>query len=105
MWRLQTLVEKVHWFHGDRHTGLARVNDLCTRAVTELDPRMTREERSVCPAISRMEKTGVRGTSGALAAHRNVGGDHTVVGNLSKDIDAVTGGYTTPRTGAARTGR
>jgi regulator of cell morphogenesis and NO signaling len=69
MWRLQTLVEKVHWFHGDRHTGLARLNDLYTQAVTELDPHMTREERSVCPAISRMEKTGVRSPSGALAAH------------------------------------
>ncbi len=98
--RLQALVEKVHRAHGDRHPELAQVNELYTEAVTELDPHMTREERSVFPSIARMEKTGIPGTSGALAAHiETLVREHTVVGDLFKKINAVTVAYTRPEDG------
>lgn len=56
--RLEALVDKVHRVHGDGHPELAKVNELFAEAVTALDPHMTKEERIVFPAISRMEKTG-----------------------------------------------
>ncbi|QCB49694.1 iron-sulfur cluster repair di-iron protein [Rhodococcus sp. PAMC28707] len=98
--RLQALVEKVHGVHGERHPELARVNELYTQAVTELDPHMTKEERSVFPAIARMEKTGIPGVSGALAAHiEALVQEHVVVGDLFKEINSVTGAYTMPEDG------
>ncbi|MDJ0359634.1 iron-sulfur cluster repair di-iron protein [Rhodococcus sp. H29-C3] len=98
--RLQALVEKVHRVHGDRHPELARVNELYLQAVTELDPHMTREERSVFPAIARMEKTGIPGVSGALAADiETLVQEHMVVGDLFKEINAVTGAYAMPEDG------
>lgn len=98
--RLQALVEKVHRVHGDRHPELARVKELYTQAVSELDPRMTREERAVFPAIARMEKTGVPGAAGALAAQiETLVQEHTVVGDLFKEINTVTGAYATPEDG------
>ncbi len=95
--RLQALVEKVHKVHGDRHPELAGVNDLFTKAVAELDPHMTREERSVFPAISRMEKTWSAGSPRSLAGHiETLVQEHIVVGDLFKEINAVTGSYTVP---------
>ena len=98
--RLQALVEKVHRVHGDRHSELARVDELFTEAVAALDPHMTKEERTVFPAISRLEKTGSRGTSGPLAGQIDVlVQEHTVVGDLFKEINFVTGSYTMPEDG------
>ncbi len=100
--RLQALVEKVHRVHGDRHPELARVNDLFTEAVAALDPHMTKEERSVFPAISRLEKTGSRGAYGPLADPIDIlVQEHTVVGDLFKEINSVTGSYTLPQDGCA----
>lgn len=95
--RLQALVNKVHQVHGERHAELARVNELYTQAVADLDPHMTREERSVFPAISRMEKNGDPGTPGALAGQiATLMEEHVVVGDLFKEMNAITGGYAVP---------
>jgi len=100
--RLQALVEKVHRVHGERHLELAKVNELFTLAVAALDPHMTKEERSVFPAISRLEKTRSRGTPGALAGEIDVlVQEHTVVGDLFKEINRVTASYTVPEDGCA----
>ena len=100
--RLLALVEKVHRAHGDRHPELARVNDLFAEAVAELDPHMTKEERSVFPAISRLEKTGVQSASGPIADQIAVlVQEHTVVGELFGQINSVTGGYAMPADGCA----
>ncbi len=100
--RLQALVEKVHRVYGDRHRELARVNELFTDAVAALDPHMTKEERSVFPAISRLEKTGSPGARGTLADQIEVLiQEHTVVGDLFKEINSVTGGYAVPEDGCA----
>lgn len=100
--RLQALVEKVHRVHGDRHPELAKVDELFTDAVAALDPHMTTEERSVFPAISRMEKTGAPGASGPLAVQiEALVAEHTVVGDLFKEINSVTGGYAVPEDGCA----
>lgn len=100
--RLLALVEKVHRVHGDRHPELARVNELFTEAVTALDPHMTKEERSVFPAISRLEKTGSSGVSGPLADQIDLlVQEHTVVGDLFKEINSVTGNYAMPEDACA----
>ena len=98
--RLQALVEKVHRVHGDRHPELAKVNELFTRAVAALDPHMTKEERVVFPAISRLEKTGSASAAGPLADHIDLLiQEHTVVGDLFKEVNVVTGSYTVPEDG------
>ncbi|WP_010540028.1 iron-sulfur cluster repair di-iron protein [Dietzia alimentaria] len=98
--RLRALVEKVHRVHGDHHPELARVNELFVEAVTALDPHMTTEERQVFPAISRLEKTGSVGRSGALGPQiESLVREHTVVGDLFREINSVTGGYAMPADG------
>lgn len=95
--RLQALVEKVYHVHGDRHPELARVNELFNRAVTALDPHMTREERAVFPAISRLERTGSQDTARPLAEQIDeLVQEHTLVGDLFKEIRSLTGSYTVP---------
>lgn len=95
--RLEALVDKVHRVHGDGHPELAKVNELFTEAVAALDPHMTKEERIVFPAISRMEKTGALGSVGPLAGHIDTLVDeHTVVGDLFKAINALTANYAVP---------
>lgn len=94
--RLQALVEKVHRVHGDNHPELATVEELFVRAVTELDPHMTKEERSIFPAISRMERTGTRGGAPLADQIAVLVEEHTVVGDLFKQIGSVTEGYAVP---------
>ena len=98
--RLRALVEKVHRVHGDHHPELARVDELFVEAITALDPHMTTEERQIFPAISRLEKTGSVGRSGALGPQiESLVREHTVVGDLFKEINSVTGGYAMPADG------
>ena len=100
--RLQALVDKVHRVHGDRHPELARVQAIFTEAVAALDPHMTKEERSVFPAISRLEKTGSPGAAGTLVDQIDLlVQEHTVVGDLFKEIHSVTRGYEVPEDGCA----
>ncbi len=95
--RLQALVAKVHQVHGDGHPELAQVHELFTTAVTALDPHMTKEERVIFPAISRMEKTGAPGSTGPLAEHIDLlVEEHTVVGDLFKQINSITANYAVP---------
>lgn len=100
--RLQALVERVHRVHGDRHPELAAVNTLFSDGVAALDPHMTQEERVVFPAISRMEKAGSPAAAGPLADQiEHLVQEHTVVGDLFKQIRAMTGDYVVPEDGCA----
>ena len=54
--RLGALIEKVHRVHGDRHPELRVVLETYNQMIAELDPHMTREERSVFPVISKLDK-------------------------------------------------
>lgn len=93
-------MDKVNRVHGDHHPELAKVDELFASAIAELDPHMTREERVVFPAISRMEKAGSPGPSGSLAGHIDkLVEEHNVVGDLFKQLNSVTGGYTVPSDG------
>jgi regulator of cell morphogenesis and NO signaling len=65
--------------------------------VTALDPHMTTEERVVFPAISRLEKQGTSGAPGSLAEPiARLRAEHDAVGELLKEIRALTGGYRVP---------
>lgn len=100
--RLQSLVDKVAGVHGDHHPELADVKEAYGRVVAELEPHMTREERVIFPAISRLEKTQapVRLSSGDFSdALRQLIAEHDVVGDLLKQIRALTNDYTPPEDG------
>ena len=97
--RLQALVDKVAGVHGDRHPELARVQAAYTEAVADLDPHMTREERAYFPAISKLEKAQAPVTFafGSLAvAVKEMLAEHDEVGDLFKEMRALTSGYTPP---------
>ena len=95
--RLQALVAKVHTVHGARHPELADVHGAFEQALAQLEPHMTSEERVVFPAISQMEKSGMLGVSGPIAAPiTQLRAEHDVVGDLFKKIRALTGGYAVP---------
>lgn len=100
--RLQALVDKVAGVHGDRHPELVEVKETYGRVVAELEPHMTREERVIFPAISRLEKTQapVRLSSGDFSdSLRELIAEHDVVGDLLGRIRALTNGYTPPEDG------
>ncbi len=97
--RLQALVDKVAGVHGERHPELVEVARVYGRVVAELEPHMTREERVIFPAITRLEKTQapVMLTSGDFAeALRELIAEHDVVGELLARINQLTDGYAAP---------
>jgi regulator of cell morphogenesis and NO signaling len=95
--RLRALVAKVHSVHGARHPELADVHAAFEQALSQLEPHMTSEERVVFPAISRLEKSGAPGVPGLLAEPiAQLRAEHDVVGELFKQIRALTGGYAVP---------
>lgn len=100
--RLHALADKVTGVHGDRHPELARVRELYLAAEADLDPHLTREERVVFPAITRLERTGAAVTTAQGPLEELVAtlvAEHDVVGDLFKELRAVTGGYRTPEDG------
>lgn len=95
--RLGQLVEKVYRVHGETHPELGRLAELYAEAVKELDPHMTKEERSVFPTISRLEKgqrpvlaDTLEETIDQLVA------EHIVVGELFREMNELTNGYSVP---------
>ena len=100
--RLHALADKVTGVHGDRHPELARVRELYLAAAADLDPHLTLEERTVFPAITRLERTGTavatsRGPLEELIAQ--LVAEHDVVGDLFKEIRTLTDAYRTPDDG------
>lgn len=97
--RLLALVEKVDGVHGDRHPELASVHRAYRQALEEIEPHLTKEERVVFPAISRLEKSDapVQFRFGSLAEQLSgLLAEHDVVGELFKEIRALTDGYAVP---------
>lgn len=97
--RLRALVDKVYSVHGDLHPELERVRSAFIEAVDDLDPHMTREERVLFPAISRMEKAqaAINLPFSSLAEPINqMLAEHDVVGELFREIRALTNHYAPP---------
>lgn len=102
--RLKALVDKVEGVHGTAHPELAQVKAAFDEALGALEPHMTKEERQIFPAISRMERTG--SASDPLdAAVAELVDEHQHVGNLFKRLRTLTNGFEVPRAAAGRTGR
>ncbi|NLC97716.1 MAG: iron-sulfur cluster repair di-iron protein [Actinomycetales bacterium] len=94
--RLQALVDKVHGVHLDRHPELAEVKAAFDTALAELEPHMTKEERIVFPAISRMEKGGAAGVPSFAEPIAQLRDEHDEVGRLFKELRELTNGYAPP---------
>src|SRR5699024_8259943 len=92
-------VDKVHSVHGERHPELAEVREAYHQAMEQIEPHLTREERVVFPAISRLEKAQapVEFRFGTLADElEQLLAEHDVVGDLFKRIRSLTDRYTVP---------
>ncbi|WP_193315313.1 iron-sulfur cluster repair di-iron protein [Nostocoides sp. F2B08] len=97
--RMLALVAKVEGVHGDRRPELAEVHRAYRQSVAEIEPHLTKEERVVFPAISRLEKsqTPVQFRFGSLADQlRELLNEHDVVGELFTEIRSLTDGYAVP---------
>ncbi|WP_420174281.1 iron-sulfur cluster repair di-iron protein [Luteococcus sp. OSA5] len=97
--RLQALVDKVFQVHGEKHPELARVREAYTAAVADLEPHLTKEERVLFPAISKLEKAQapVAFPFGSLANPiRQMMSEHDVAGDLFKEMRELTDGFTPP---------
>ncbi len=95
--RLGALVEKVHRVHGDRHPELRVVLETYNQMIAELDPHMTREERSVFPVISKLEKgESPRGAEGLDKTIDELVDEHEAVGRILSQLRSLTDGYQTP---------
>lgn len=98
--RLRALVDKVAGVHGARHPELAQVQTVYAKVVDELDPHMTREERVIFPAISRLEKTqapvGLPSDEDFAEALRRLIAEHDVVGDHLRELRELTGGFAPP---------
>lgn len=97
--RLLALVEKVDGVHGERHPELAVVHRTYRQALEEIEPHLSKEERVVFPAISRLEasQAPVQFRFGSLAdTVSELLEEHDVVGELFKEIRALTDGYAVP---------
>ena len=96
--RLKALVDKVEGVHGTAHPELAQVKAAFDEALGALEPHMTKEERQIFPAISRMERTG--SASDPLdAAVAELVDEHQHVGNLFKRLRTLTNGFEVPEGG------
>ncbi|WOP17510.1 iron-sulfur cluster repair di-iron protein [Raineyella sp. LH-20] len=100
--RLHALADKVTRVHGERHPELARVRSLFLTAEADLEAHLTREERVVFPAITRLERTGqapatVQGPLDVLVAALIE--EHDVVGDIVMELHTITDGYRTPEDG------
>lgn len=100
--RLQGLVDKIAQVHGDNHPELHEVQRIYTEAVAELDTHLTREERFVFPAISRMERTQaaveVQGRPLTDLLDELIA-EHDVVGDMFHRMNELTDGFRVPADG------
>lgn len=96
--RLQALVDKVATVHGSRHRELAGVQAAYTTVIAHLDPHMTKEERRVFPAISKLEKAqGPVPLPFSLPdTIEELRSEHDAVGQLFTQIRELTDGYAVP---------
>lgn len=94
--RLSALIDKVHGVHGDHHPELAEVREVYREAIAALDPHMTAEERSVFPAISRLEKGAAPLGIDLPTVVDELMAEHVVVGDLFARLRTLTDGYRHP---------
>ncbi|MDO5697895.1 MAG: iron-sulfur cluster repair di-iron protein [Dermatophilus congolensis] len=101
---LELLVNRVAGVHGENHPELMRVQEAYLQAIADLDQHLTREERVLFPAISKLEKAQapVSFAFGTLSNPINqMLAEHDVVGDLFKEMNALTNGFTVPDDGCA----
>lgn len=95
--RLDALVEKVYDVHGASHPELGELRETYRTTIEHLDPHMTREERAVFPAMSRLEKGQRTPAVASLPAQVDaLVAEHAAVGDLFARMHALTNGYTPP---------
>lgn len=101
---LELLVNRVAGVHGENHPELLRVQELYLQAIADLDPHLTKEERVLFPAISKLEKAQapVAFSFGTLSDKiTEMLAEHDVVGDIFKEINALTDRYAVPDDGCA----
>jgi regulator of cell morphogenesis and NO signaling len=94
---LDRLAAKVLDVHGERHPELARVRELMTDIVDDLEPHMLKEERVLFPSILRLLEGQRQFPFGSIRnpiAMMSI--EHERVGELLAELRSVTSGYRVP---------
>ncbi len=100
---LSEFVTKIFRVHGAAHPELAQLHRLFHQMKTDLEQHLVEEEERVFPLIKDAERAGTR--EAFRKAHETVAkmeDDHSAVGELLKEMRAITDDYRLPE-GACRT--
>ncbi|MBX7053493.1 MAG: iron-sulfur cluster repair di-iron protein [Pyrinomonadaceae bacterium] len=101
--RLQPLMDKVNKVHGDVHPELAKMSDLLDAMHSDLLPHMYKEEQILFPYIKDLEYAKLNGLTPRFPPFgtvqhpiRMMMGEHDAVGDMLKEMRAVSGGFAVP---------
>jgi regulator of cell morphogenesis and NO signaling len=96
------LAAKVATVHGERHPELRQVQELLALLADDLEPHMSKEERVLFPAITRLTEGAAEFPFGSINNPiRMMTLEHDRAGDLLARLGAVTNQYTTPTDGCA----
>jgi len=101
--RLDQLLEKVVRVHGPRHPELQAVHDAFRRLRADIEPHLRDEERTIFPAIRRLDVVPGRDAPPRhlIEAIDGLAREHDVAGARLGELRSVTGGYRVPDDGCA----
>ncbi|MFA5883722.1 MAG: iron-sulfur cluster repair di-iron protein [Acidimicrobiia bacterium] len=102
--RLSGLLEKIERVHGERHPELAAVRHAYESLRADLEPHLRKEERVLFPMIRLLESEPEppRFVCGSLRNPISVMlAEHDLVGDLLRELRALTDGFTVPADGCA----
>lgn len=106
MARLEPLIDKVIAAHGENHPELRKLGELFQELCADLKPHMLREEQILFPYIVEMEMSALQNRPAPFAPFGTVSNpirmmmmEHDAVGDLLRELRAVSSSYTVPADG------
>ena len=106
MARLEPLIEKVISAHGENHPELRTLGGLFQQLCADLKPHMFKEEQILFPYILEMETAALQNRPAPFAPFGTVNNpirmmmtEHETVGDLLRELRALTSDYTVPPDG------
>jgi len=106
MARLEPLIDKVIGAHGENHPELREVGGLFQKLCADINPHMFKEEQVLFPYLVEMERSVLQNRPRPSAPFGTVNNpirmmmmEHDTVGEILRELSAVTSNYTVPADG------